>query len=314
MTWLVIVAACLLAYVLTAKVRRYAVTAQLLDHPNARSSHTIPTPRGGGLGIVIATMAGVLFLVLTEAIDMRLALSVGVGGGAIALMGFMDDRGSLSATVRMAVHIVAAVWAMYCIGGLPPLQFGERLIDLGVYGYILGILAIIWTLNLFNFMDGIDGIAASEAVFVAGGAFGLACLGGTTGAASFVALLLASACLGFLVWNWPPAKIFMGDVGSGYLGYVIAVLAIAESRENPIALFVWLTLGGVFFVDTTVTLIRRLLRRERVYEAHRSHAYQWLSRRWKSHRRVTLLVVSINVLWLLPGVACCLQARLGGYQ
>jgi len=103
-----------------------------------------------------------------------------------------------------------------------------------------------------------------------------------------------------LIWNWAPARIFMGDVGSGYLGYVIAVLAIASARDNPATLLSWLILGGVFFCDATVTLVRRLLRRDRVYEAHRSHAYQRLARRWQSHSRVTIAVMAINVCWLLP--------------
>jgi Fuc2NAc and GlcNAc transferase len=115
-----------------------------------------------------------------------------------------------------------------------------------------------------------------------------------------VACILCAASAGFLIWNWPPAKIFMGDVGSGYLGYVIAVLAMAATRDNPAAVWVWLILGGVFFVDATVTLARRSLLGERLDEAHRSHAYQWLARRWRSHRRVTLSVLAVNVFWLLP--------------
>jgi len=131
------------------------------------------------------------------------------------------------------------------------------------------------------------------------GAVLAAVTGGDAGVV-FLALMFAAACCGFLVWNWPPAKIFLGDVGSGYLGYVIAVLALAATRENPVALWTWLILGGVFFVDATVTLLRRLLRGERVYEAHRSHAYQWLARRWGSHSKVTCAVLMVNVLWLLP--------------
>jgi Fuc2NAc and GlcNAc transferase len=118
--------------------------------------------------------------------------------------------------------------------------------------------------------------------------------------AANAAIVVAMACLGFLVWNWPPARIFMGDVGSGYLGYVIAVLAIASARGNPTALLSWLILGGVFFCDATVTLVRRVLRRDRVHQAHRSHAYQWLARRWGSHSRVTIATALINLCWLLP--------------
>jgi Fuc2NAc and GlcNAc transferase len=118
-----------------------------------------------------------------------------------------------------------------------------------------------------------------------------------------LAFALGSACLGFLAWNWPPARIFMGDVGSGYLGYVIGVLTLASARENSVTLWVWLVLDAVFLVDATLTLLLRLFRGERVYQAHRSHAYQWLARRWNSHKRVTVSVLAINLLWLLPCAA-----------
>jgi Fuc2NAc and GlcNAc transferase len=125
-------------------------------------------------------------------------------------------------------------------------------------------------------------------------------LAGSVGGVAVSALALGAACFGFLIWNWPPAKIFMGDVGSGYLGFVIGVLALAAARENSVTLWVWLILSGVFFVDATLTMARRCLRGERVYQAHRSHAYQWLARRWRSHKLVTATVVAINLLWLLP--------------
>jgi Fuc2NAc and GlcNAc transferase len=158
----------------------------------------------------------------------------------------------------------------------------------------------VWALNLFNFMDGIDGIAASEAIFVALAGTLLTSSFAPGSGVGFAALLFAAACGGFLLWNWPPASIFLGDVGSGYMGYVIVVLALSANRDNPVALWVWLILGGVFFVDATVTLVGRLLRGERVYQAHRSHAYQWLARRWESHGKVSTAVLVLNVVWLLP--------------
>jgi Fuc2NAc and GlcNAc transferase len=124
--------------------------------------------------------------------------------------------------------------------------------------------------------------------------------GMATAGVTSAGFLLAASCCGFLLWNWPPARIFMGDVGSGYLGYVIGVLVLALARENAGAVWTWLILGGVFFVDATVTLIRRAARGETVFEAHRSHAYQWLCRRWGRHMRVTLGVTLVNLLWLLP--------------
>jgi Fuc2NAc and GlcNAc transferase len=122
---------------------------------------------------------------------------------------------------------------------------------------------------------------------------------------------LAAASLGFLVWNWSPARIFMGDVGSGYLGFVLAILAVAAAQEKPLLFNAWLVLAGVFVVDATMTLVRRLARRERVYEAHRSHGYQWIARRWQSHARVTSAVIVLNTLWLGPlAWACVVQQDL----
>jgi Fuc2NAc and GlcNAc transferase len=272
----------------------------MIDHPNARSSHLAPTPRGGGIAIVVASVLCVSALLLAHVIDRDLALAIVVGGIAIAWVGFMDDRNSMSVRLRIAIHFAAAALAVGILGGVPSLQVGTYFVSGGAVSYVVGVLAIVWTLNLFNFMDGIDGIAGSEAVFVSISGAWLGIRGLELTPSSSVALVIGAASLGFLFWNWPPAKIFMGDVGSGFLGYAIAVIALAAAKENPVAAFTWLILGGLFFVDATVTLARRLFRGERAYQAHRCHAYQWLSRRWKSHQRVTLTVWGINLVWLLP--------------
>lgn len=297
---LLLIAVAVASMGLTAIIRHRALRAGVLDVPNERSSHTVPTPRGGGVAIVATATAGLLVLLLTKRVSFDVAMALLGGGLAVAFIGYLDDRYQLSARVRFTVHVAAAVWALYWLGGLPPLQFGARVITFGWEGYLLGILGIVWSLNLFNFMDGIDGIAASQAVF-------MACLGAMVatsaelfGGVPAAAWVLAAGSLGFLAWNWPPAKIFMGDAGSGYLGYSLAVLALGCARENASALLIWLILGAVFFVDATVTLARRLLRGERVHQAHRSHAYQRLSRKWGSHRRVTLAVLLVNFAWLLP--------------
>jgi Fuc2NAc and GlcNAc transferase len=282
--------------ILTAWVRKLALEYRLLDLPNDRSSHVVPTPRGGGIGIVVSTLVIVATLAVRDTVDFDVAVALIGGGLLVAGVGFIDDRRPLSARLRLTVHFAAAAWAMAWLGGLPPMQVGATLVESGWWGYLLGAVAIVWVLNLFNFMDGIDGIAAAEAVFIATAATLLP----LAGAPSPVALVFAAACAGFLAWNWPPARIFMGDVGSGFLGYFIAVAAVVAARESPVALFVWLTLGGVFFADSTVTLVRRMVRGERVDAAHRSHAYQRLARRWGSHRRVTVFVTLINLFWLVP--------------
>jgi Fuc2NAc and GlcNAc transferase len=294
---------CVLAFLLavagTFAVRRYALTRKILDVPNARSSHVVATPRGGGIAIVTASCSAFVVLHLIDLLDGRLLTALLGGGLTVAIVGFLDDRKGIRPGVRLLVHVCAALWAICSLGGAPLLQVGEQTLSLANAGYLVAVLAIVWTTNLFNFMDGIDGIAASEALFIMWGS-GLLLWSGSSGGVTAAALVLGSACCGFLVWNWPPAKIFMGDVGSGYLGYVTAVLAMAAAHASPIAVYVWLSLGGVFFVDATATLIRRSLNGERVHVAHRSHAYQWLARRWGNHRRVTLLTWVVNVAWLFP--------------
>lgn len=302
---LLVIAALAASAWLTQFIKRVATGSGVLDVPNHRSSHAVPTPRGGGLAIVVVTTASLVLLALRGAVRLELLYALTGGGFAVALAGLADDRWSLPVAYRLAVQFAAALWALACLGGLPPLQIGSHLVTTGWAGYALGAFGIVWAVNLFNFMDGIDGLAATEAIFAAvtGGLLTLT-MSATAGVA-LAALVFSAACAGFLLFNHPPATIFLGDVGSGYLGYVIVVLALAAAREHPAALWVWLILGGVFFVDATVTLVRRAARGKRVQEAHRTHAYQWLSRRWASHRRVTLAVLFINLLWLFP---CALLA------
>jgi Fuc2NAc and GlcNAc transferase len=302
----VAIGAFIVSALLTRLVRNLAVSRGVLDVPNQRSSHSVPTPRGGGLAIVVAATLGFMWLAVTGTLDRALLLSL-LGGVLVAMIGLIDDRLHLPARVRLPVHFAAALWALVCLGGLAPIRVGNEIISLGASGYVLGVLGIVWALNLFNFMDGIDGIAASEAIFVVcAGALSTLIEAGPA-SVPIAGLVLGAACAGFLLWNWPPAKIFMGDVGSGYIGYVVAVMALAALRHDPVALWTWLILGGLFFVDATVTLVRRFAAGERIHEAHRSHAYQHLARRWGSHKRVTCAVWLVNVLWLLP---CALAATI----
>lgn len=281
-------------------VLRIALRRGLVDVPNARSSHTVPTPRGGGAAIVAATTLAVIAAYVADLIELRLFVGFLGGSLAVALVGFLDDRRGVPPRVRLCVHFAAAVWVLAWLGGAPPMRLGDNLVNLGWGGYVLGAVCIVWSVNLFNFMDGIDGIAASEAAFVAAAGSCVLLATGTPVPALAIALPFCAANIGFLTWNWPPARIFMGDVGSGYLGYVLAVLALSSGETNGAAFFVWLILGGVFFVDATVAVVRRWARGEAVHQAHRTHAYQWLVRRWNSHLRVTLVVLATGAFWLLP--------------
>jgi Fuc2NAc and GlcNAc transferase len=285
---------------LTSIVRRASLRGGFLDHPNSRSSHVEPTARGGGIAIVAVASLGFIALWIEHVLQTRLAIALIAGGGLVALAGHLDDRGRIGIGARMAMHFVAAIVAVCCVGGLTEIRWGSASLQLGFVGPVIAVLGVVWALNLFNFMDGIDGIAASEAVFVAGTGGILAGLAGVSESVQLAACVIAAASLGFLFWNWPPARIFMGDVGSGYLGFCIAVLALASSAEHIATFNVWLILAGIFVVDATLTLVRRLIRRERVYQAHRSHAYQWQARRLGRHMPVTLATIALNALWLAP--------------
>jgi Fuc2NAc and GlcNAc transferase len=288
------------AWYATGFARRHALKHAILDIPNVRSSHSAPTPRGGGLAIVAAFMGALVLLALTGMLQINVTLLLIAGGGAVAATGYLDDRRSLPASVRICVHIIAATLAVFVLGGIT--QQSLRIVGLhGIWaGALLAVMALTWSTNLFNFMDGIDGIAGSEAVFVAAaGAVLNWGYGGNTGLTAAMLVLAAATC-GFLIWNWPPARIFMGDVGSGFLGFTLAVLGLAASRNGATPIEVWAILSGVFLVDSTVTLLRRIVRGDRWFEAHRLHAYQCLARRWGAHMPVTVLATGINLFWLLP--------------
>jgi Fuc2NAc and GlcNAc transferase len=295
-----IVGAFVVADVATGMMRRYALQKELLDVPNLRSSHLSPTPRGGGVAIVAAFLGAVLGIRIAGQLDFSVVAAIFAGGGAIAGVGFLDDRRALRASVRFLVHLLAALLAVSLLGGI-----SERTLALwGLRGFWFGapiaVLVLVWATNLFNFMDGIDGIAASEAIFVsASGAWINWYFGGNVGLTIAMSCLAASS-LGFLRWNWPPARIFMGDVGSGFLGFTLALVGLAASRTSVVPIEVWAILAGVFLVDSTITLARRVVRGDRWFEAHRVHAYQHMARRWQGHLPVTILVVVIDFVWLLP--------------
>lgn len=283
---------------LVGLVRRYALKS-LLDHPNERSSHLSPTPRGGGLAIAIVFHAVVALLWWQESIESGVAIALLGGGVVLSIIGWIDDHRHVSAAVRAVFHLLAAFWAVYWLGGLSQLNLGSFQLPLPMIGSVLAVIGVVWLINLYNFMDGIDGIAGGQGVVAAlmGGL--LLWLGGNQGLA-MLAWALAAACAGFLVWNWSPARIFMGDVGSGLIGFIFAVFALASEKGGAVPLLIWILLLLVFVVDATLTLMKRLIRGEKWYTAHRSHGYQLLVQKGWSHRRVSMGVLGIGMVVLWP--------------
>ena len=295
--WVPVIAG--ISFFLTKLLRHYALVQRLVDVPNARSSHVVPTPRGGGVAIVLSFLLAVALLFATGVISLGVFAAYIGAGGMIAVIGFMDDHGHIAARWRLLGHFAAASWGLFWLGGLPVVTVLGFDFDLVWVGDILAVFYLVWMLNLYNFMDGIDGIASVEAICVC---LGICLLYWISDVPDLIwlPLFLAASVIGFLWWNFPPARIFMGDAGSGFLGGVLGLLSLHAAWTKPQMLWAWVILLGVFIVDATFTLLRRLFRGDKVYEAHRSHAYQFASRKMGSHMAVTLAVGMINICWLLP--------------
>jgi len=290
----------LLAWLLAELVRRSAAALKLVQVPNLRSSHAIPTPSGGGVSIaIVGTLAG-LALAAGDA-DVYFFSAIGLSALA-AVMGLLDDRFELSARLRLALQCVIVVTLVILVGTLPPLATPFGSLPQPLLLLVL-VLSGIWWVNLFNFMDGIDGIAGAEAIFVLAGAVTLGLLAPDAsgfGTIPWWALCVGAATAGFLVLNWPPARIFMGDAGSNYLAVVMLAILLSLLAAGLLTYPAAVILVALFVTDASMTLLRRMVYRQRWFAAHRLHAYQKLSRRWKSHRRVTLLYAAINIVWLYP--------------
>jgi Fuc2NAc and GlcNAc transferase len=269
-----------------------------LDIPNERSSHSAPTPRGGGLAIILGFVFGILFLSYLAPKPDRILVVCLISCLAVATVGWWDDRCGLSAGLRLLVHLLSSAATAIAIER----TYGSPR-DLVILGPVLATVAaalfIASLVNLYNFMDGTDGLAGSEAVTVSliSAAFaisrGYQILG-------WIYLFLALASLGFLFFNWPPARIFMGDVASGFLGFIFAALSLAADASGALPLPVSLILLGTFVVDSSWTLVRRTLAGERPWIAHRDHAYQHAARSGLGHRGVALGNIAIILLWLAP--------------
>jgi Fuc2NAc and GlcNAc transferase len=298
------------AALMTGLIRMIALSRGMLDVPNSRSSHTLPTPRGGGLAIVVTMLAAIGILRAAGMVSPSLSNALLMGGPAVALIGLVDDVRSVTPLARLSVHVAACAWCAWCLGSLPPINFGFGPWNLGLAGNICGVIFLVWLLNLYNFMDGIDGIAGLEAVSILAIVWGMFEWHGGEPSTMYLMPVMAASVAGFLVWNWPPARIFMGDAGSGFLGLCLGAIGWATVVAGRLTIWVWLILLGAFIVDATVTLLRRWLRGAPLAQAHRSHAYQRLSRKYRSHLKVTMGVLCVNLLWLTPCAAVA-DARRG---
>ena len=254
---------------------------------NERSSHTVPTPHGGGIAIAITWFIGLFYLYFIGQIEENLFCAL-LFGAVISIVSFFDDIYELSPKLRLIVQAIVAIGGLYFLGGFETLTFGIFDIQNSIFTNIFAFFMIIWFINLYNFLDGINGYAGSEAVFLA--VTGFILFGGNH------FLVLGVAVLGFLYWNWNKAKIFMGDVGSTLLGYNVAIFTIYYANEEATNFWIWIILFSVYWFDATLTLIRRKLNKERLSQAHKKHAYQRLTQAGWSHYKVTNYSIGLNIL------------------
>lgn len=282
----------LVAWSVTRVYLRWAARMGVLDVPGARSSHPQPTPTGGGVGILAGVAAGCV------------ATGYGAGLGAdwlcvlaavpvLAVLGFRDDRGGMPVAPRLAAQLAAATVVAFVAGARPG---DPAALALGVST----VFGVTWATNAFNFMDGIDGIAGAQALFLAGAAAVLLASNGAAPDSLAVCVAMAGGAAGFLWLNWPPAHVFMGDTGSQPLGFLLAAAAGVTAARGELSLPVWLILWAGFLADASVTLLVRAADGNSPLAAHRDHAYQRLARRWGGHRPVTLLWSAVNMVWLFP--------------
>ena len=271
----------------------YSRRRAMLDAPGRRRSHSIPTPRGGGIGIVFAVLVATIALGCFGELSRTQGAAFGFGLLAVAAVGWIDDHRPLPAIARLLVHFVAAT---LFVSQLPTSQGWEeaRWALAGVQ-----ILLLVTAINFWNFMDGIDGLVATQTVWVA------VCVMLAFGAQgqwlwAMLAAVLAGACLGFLPFNFPRARIFLGDVGSGGLGFAIGALLLQAQQTQSLDLWSAALIVSALGLDATLTLVNRMRLGRRWYTAHREHLYQWLVRTGYPHSHITSVYLAWNLIFVLP--------------
>jgi len=292
---MIYIALFLLSFILTYFIKEHAIKNSLVAEITERSSHTIPTPHGGGIAIAITWFIGLSTLFFTNEIDTSLyyALMTGI---IISVVSYFDDLFELSAKVRLITQALVALLGLYFLGGFEKLDLFFFSVENQIITNIFAFIMIVWFINLYNFLDGIDGYAGSEAIFLGLGGYIL------FGGDHF--LVLIAAVFGFLIWNWHKAKIFMGDVGSTLLGYNVAIFTIYYTNQEATNFWIWIILFSLFWFDATYTLIKRYLNGEKLSQAHKKHIYQRLTQNGFSHDKVVIIAMGINLIILLILYIC----------
>ncbi|UXI66624.1 MraY family glycosyltransferase [Tahibacter amnicola] len=289
--------ALLLSAAVTEAAIRYAIYRDIIDHPGHRRSHEHPTPRGGGLGLVVAVFVFGL-IALAAYLPPSLLVAWGAGLVLVAFIGSWDDHRPLGALPRLAVQLPVGLllgWAL--VPWLPAVDGVAAGIGVGVIGVVA--LGTVWSINFHNFMDGINGLLGLQAawLFAMVGLLSWLGLAHPLGVAPWV---MAAATMAFVPFNFPRARVFMGDIGSGAIGFLVAATFFTAATSDLRWLLEGLILCSAFLIDASCTLIHRFRRGRRWYSAHREHLYQWLVRKNRSHARVVSYYMAWNLLVVSP--------------
>lgn len=278
------------SFILTFVIRYFAIKSKIIDIPNERSSHITPIPRGGGLSIVLTWYLAITYLFFNHEIENSLYFAL-LSGIFLVIVSFIDDIFNISPKIRLLFQFLSAGLALYFLGGFQQITMPFSNIAFSLFFVFFVWFSIVWFVNLFNFLDGIDGYAATQAIFLS---LSLAFF-----SIDFTPLILAVSTMGFLIWNWQKAKIFMGDVGSTSLGFTLAVLAIHYGKNLEMNILIPIILSSVFWFDATITLIRRKINKENITQAHRKHAFQRITQAGWSHQKTVIYAQFINLLFFI---------------
>ncbi len=270
---------------LTDVIRKYSLKKKLTDIPNNRSLHEIPTPRLGGVAILIVWFPAIAIFYKAEFIEKELFFAL-LCGLPIAIISLLDDIKSINSILRLSIHLLSSIAAFYFLGFLRPFYTFIIPINYSFITYPLIIIGMVWFINLFNFMDGVDGFASLEAIYISFILF--------IYSVNVITILFIACIAGFLFWNWPKAEIFLGDTGSTQLGFILMVFGIHFHNKLNLSILNWVMIAAPFWFDATFTLYKRWRNKEKLNEAHKKHAYQRLVQYGYSHRRVLFLLLIIN--------------------
>jgi len=282
---LLIIFLSIISFILTYIIRLFALKYKLIDVPNERSSHNVPTPKGGGVAIVISWFLGITVLFFMGYVEDSLYFAL-LSGIILSVVSLIDDFVNVKPFIRLIFQFITVIIAFYFLNGLRPFIIPELSLNNLYVIYPIVIIGMVWFINLFNFMDGVDGFASTEAILISLVIFVLS--------GNIINLVLIGCIAGFLFWNWPKAKIFMGDVGSTQLGFILVILGVYFHNKLEFSILNWIMLSSPFWFDATFTLYRRWRNKEKLSQAHRKHAYQRIVQAGFSHQKVNFYLIGID--------------------